>query len=384
MLDFAAGPRILPSTGPASETAELPQTPLETPSEAGAEGFFSLLASNLQPMMESPDITAEPGEFAGSETDPELPASGMMLPHDAAAVRLPAALSLPQASASASQSSPIAPPVQGVVTRESALPGLPPKQPLAQAVRSLLSPKSAPKTALEPEYWSQAFSGTTGFGSDETWGPVKPPTEPVIAKETLLGVVKGIEPMPLLRSSSPGGEQPLAPSSALVSGATGSAAATATAGEQASTAKMPPVHIPVGEKGWDQSVGERITWMLGNRIQQAEVRLSPPHLGPLEIRVSVHNDQASVSIAAPHVLTREAIEAAIPRLREMMLEGNLNLVNVNVEDRAPGQHNAAGQSGEGGDEAAAQAQADKTSDRISNPETQKPRIATTGLVDDYA
>ncbi len=173
----------------------------------------------------------------------------------------------------------------------------------------------------------------------------------------------------------------MTPFSAPAPGGTGS---TAPAGEQAPTAKMPPVNIAVGEKGWDQSVGERINWMLGNRIQQAEVRLSPPHLGPLEIRVSVHNDQASVSIAAPHLLTREAIEAAIPRLREMMLEGNLNLVNVNVEDRSPGQHNAAGQPGEGGDEAAARAQAEETSDRISNPETDRPRIATTGLVDDYA
>ncbi len=67
-----------------------------------------------------------------------------------------------------------------------------------------------------------------------------------------------------------------------------------------------------------------------------------------------------------------------------MLEGNLNLVNVNVEDRSPGQHNPAGQPGEGSDQASARAQGQETSDKISNPETERPRTATRGLVDDYA
>ncbi len=383
MLNFAASPTVLPSTGQASEATELPQTPLETPSEGGAEGFFGLLASNLQPVMEKREFTAELGEFVGLEGDPELPASGMMLPHDAAAVALPApnAPALMQATAPASQPPLAQPLAQDAGTGEAASSGLPPRQPLVQAVRSQLGPETAPKTALEPEHRQPVFSGTGGFGSDPTSGLVRLSAEPGTVKDPLMGVVKGKESMPLLRPLSPGGEQPLAPSSALAPGGIGP---TAPAGEQAPTAKMPPVNITVGEKGWDQSIGERITWMLGNRIQQAEVRLSPPHLGPLEIRVSVHNDQASVSIAAPHVLTREAIEAAIPRLREMMLEGNLNLVNVNVEDRSPGQHNMAGQPGEGGDEATAQARGDKASDRKSNPETERPRIATTGLVDDYA
>ncbi len=382
MLDFAASPKVPPSTGQAPEATEPAQTPLETPAEEGAEGFFGLLASNLQPVLEGQEVAAELKEFAGLEGDPELPESGMMLPHNAAAVVLPSpnASVLSQTAGPAGQSPLTQPLVQGAGTEEAALTGLPPKQPLVQAVRSQLNPKPAPRTALEPEHRQPSFSGTAGFDSDPTSGLVRPSAEPGTAKDPLSGVVKGIESMPLLRSS-PGGEQPVGPSSALAPGVTGP---TASAGEQASTAKMPPVNIPVGEKGWDQSIGERITWMLGNRIQQAEVRLSPPHLGPLEIRVSVHNDQASVSIAAPHVLTREAIEAAIPRLREMMLEGNLNLVNVNVEDRSPGQHNTAGQPGEGSDQASARAQGQETSDKISNPETERPRTATRGLVDDYA
>ena len=385
MLDFSASPSILPSTGQAPETADMPQTPLETPSEGGEEGFFSLLASSLQPTTESQNILGEPGEFIGPETDLELPESGMMLPRDAAAgvLPLPGALSSPQGAAPGSQSPLTQPLVQTTDGEEAAYSGLPPRQPLVKAVRSLLTQKGAPKTTSGPEHWQLNWPGTAGSVTNQASGPVNllPQTETATVKEHLLGVAKGMETMPLMRPSTPLGDQPMVPSAALA--AAGTTAATAAA-EQAPAVKMSPVYIAVGEKGWDQSVGERITWMLGNRIQQAEVRLSPPHLGPLEIRVSVQSDQASVSIAAPHVLTREAIEAAIPRLREMMQEGNLNLVNVNVEDRSPGQHNTAGESGEGGDEGAAQAQADKATDSKSGLETEKPRTATTGLVDDYA
>ena len=148
--------------------------------------------------------------------------------------------------------------------------------------------------------------------------------------------------------------------------------------------KLPPVNAAVGEKGWDQAVGERITWMLGNRIQQAEARLSPPHLGPLEIKVAVHNDQASVSIAASHVLTREAIESAIPRLREMMLEGNLNLVNVDVHDRNPGQQNTSDHSSSSND-GGAEDPADSMGDvGVSDHESATTRSVATTLLDDYA
>jgi len=93
--------------------------------------------------------------------------------------------------------------------------------------------------------------------------------------------------------------------------------------------------MPVGQPEWSQALGERLQWMVGRNIQQAEVRLSPPHLGPLEIRVALQHDQASVSFVAHHAATRDAIEAALPRLREMLGEANINLADVDVGQRDP-------------------------------------------------
>lgn len=116
-----------------------------------------------------------------------------------------------------------------------------------------------------------------------------------------------------------------------------------------------PVQVPVGQPGWDNAMGERIQWMVGHNLQQAEIKLTPPHLGPLEIKISLHNDQTSVNFIAAHAATRDALEAAIPRLREMFGGINLNLANVDVSQQQSGSsgngaHNASSADGYYGDD----------------------------------
>ncbi len=93
------------------------------------------------------------------------------------------------------------------------------------------------------------------------------------------------------------------------------------------------VTIPPGERGWDQAMGERILWMVGREVQSASVRIRPPNLGPLNIQISIKNDQANINFTAQHGIVKEALEAAIPRLRDMLAESNIQLVNVDVSQR---------------------------------------------------
>jgi flagellar hook-length control protein FliK len=101
---------------------------------------------------------------------------------------------------------------------------------------------------------------------------------------------------------------------------------------------LPTVNIPPGTPGWDQAVGERIAWMVNGDIQAASIQIKPPHLGPLHIQLSIQNDQATIHFTTHHGVVKEALEAAIPRLREMLAEnGGLQLVNVDVSQRDPNQ-----------------------------------------------
>lgn len=84
------------------------------------------------------------------------------------------------------------------------------------------------------------------------------------------------------------------------------------------------------QPGWDQAFGERVLWVANQKFQGAEIKLNPAHLGPVEVRVQLHNDQAQISFTAQHAATREALEAALPRLREMFNASGYSQVDVNV------------------------------------------------------
>ncbi|MFZ5594948.1 MAG: flagellar hook-length control protein FliK [Pseudomonadota bacterium] len=92
--------------------------------------------------------------------------------------------------------------------------------------------------------------------------------------------------------------------------------------------------LPLGAEGWGQELGDRVQWLVNQSVQTAELRINPPHLGPVEIRIAIDQDQASVSFTTQHSVTRDAIEAAIPRLRDMLGDSGLNLASINVSSQS--------------------------------------------------
>ena len=123
-----------------------------------------------------------------------------------------------------------------------------------------------------------------------------------------------------------------------------------SSGKAADTIQVPPQHPQ-----WGQQVGDRLNWMIGQGLQQADIRLNPPELGSLEIRIKLQGDQASVQFTSPHAAVRDAIDSAMPRLREMLEHSGLNLADVNVSSQSAGQHgeHAGHMAGGGGQTAAA-------------------------------
>jgi flagellar hook-length control protein FliK len=94
------------------------------------------------------------------------------------------------------------------------------------------------------------------------------------------------------------------------------------------------LHTPLRQPGWDQALGERVMWVVNQKFQGVELKLNPAHLGPIEVRVQMQNDQAQVSFVAQHGPVRDALEAALPRLREMFTANGFNLVDVNVSQHS--------------------------------------------------
>jgi len=110
------------------------------------------------------------------------------------------------------------------------------------------------------------------------------------------------------------------------------AQATKMADAVGNPAAVPGDRIParVGSQGWDNQISQRIVYMVGKE-QAATLTLNPPDLGPVQIVLNVSNDQATVAFSAEQLEVRQALENALPRLREMMSESGIALNNATVD-----------------------------------------------------
>ena len=74
-------------------------------------------------------------------------------------------------------------------------------------------------------------------------------------------------------------------------------------------------------------------WLVGKQIQAVEIRLNPAELGPLKVQISIDDNSANISFSATHAVTREVLENALPRLKDMLAENGVSLGDVKVSDQ---------------------------------------------------
>lgn len=157
---------------------------------------------------------------------------------------------------------------------------------------------------------------------------------------------------------------------------------TAPAAPQSAAAAL-AIDVPLRQPNWGEAFAERVVWLAKQGLQQAEIQLHPREMGPIEVQVSVHKDQAQVTFVAHQALTRDALEAALPRLREMLQDNGLNLAQSEVSQHSFGQSrhspegSADGRQGDGG----GRNQGETVTTR---EETDVTEIRAMGLVDYYA
>lgn len=147
---------------------------------------------------------------------------------------------------------------------------------------------------------------------------------------------------------------------------------------QAATAQTQMAPLNLGQNAWEANLGSRLQMMIGQNVQTAEIRLDPPELGALDIKIKVSNDIASVNITSPHSQVREALETAVPRLREMFAENGLSLGDVNVRQESFAQQQNSNEHEKGGATAATD------SDFGDEPISVTRRILSDSLLDTYA
>ncbi|HEY8023041.1 MAG TPA: flagellar hook-length control protein FliK [Burkholderiaceae bacterium] len=101
----------------------------------------------------------------------------------------------------------------------------------------------------------------------------------------------------------------------------------------------------VGSSGWDQALGQKVVWMVAGGQQSASLTLNPPDLGPMQVVLNVTNSHATATFTAAQPEVRQALESAMPKLREMLGDAGIQLGQTSVNaGNAQQQQNFAEQS----------------------------------------
>lgn len=197
-----------------------------------------------------------------------------------------------------------------------------------------------------------------------------------------LAAVERLQALPLPEDFFSGDLQPAPSGNAAdssvtgLTGATPPAAIVRTMGTLLPEAASPmPRHLSAapGSPAWTEELGERLTWMAHRGVDSASLRLSPEHLGPLEIRISVQDGQTSVWFGASHPETRAALEQSLPRLRELLAAQGMTLADASVSREAPRERPAA-----------PVASTFQPADQSDSTSVTVTRVTGIGLLDTYA
>lgn len=134
----------------------------------------------------------------------------------------------------------------------------------------------------------------------------------------------------LLQRRLPQTEQPIGPRNDMgLQGVNGRPAESPRAAD--ATRPQASLYQPVGSEGWDRALGHKVVMMVDNSQQEVDMQLNPPNLGPLEVKLTLDKNEATLTFVAAHQPVKEALQASLPRLTEMLAESGIQLGNVNIE-----------------------------------------------------
>jgi flagellar hook-length control protein FliK len=163
----------------------------------------------------------------------------------------------------------------------------------------------------------------------------------------LTGMANTQDSLSSLKGTADAANAALAASQAAASAST---ATTATQGTNPATtaAAASTLGPEVGTSDWEEALGQKVVFLSNAHQQSAELTLNPKDLGPLQVVLQVADNHAHALFVSQHPQVREAVEAALPKLREAMEQNGIGLGSASVTDGFARQTGQQGQSSANG------------------------------------
>jgi flagellar hook-length control protein FliK len=357
MADITSLPVAAQNSAPTSLLA-----PATTAAATGAaeQPFGAVLAAQLDPATEQsiaaePPATltetlAEPTAMGSAKKDAK-PVHVDALLADSQAILLPA---MPAAIQAALAEVPTTPATTTPATDTSAepsvanLPAVSPA-PLEQALSNAVAAPAAKGPALPakplPTVTTSASPADNKRGGGQELpsdAPTQGPANPLLAagntsSASAATTKESLDPaVAAIKSDA---TEPRNPADPLVSRQIGQFEAAL---KQAETPLRATIEAPIRSQAFPGEFSDKVVWLAGRQSQWADLSLNPPQLGNLEVRLSLTGGDAGAQFYSPNPLVRDAIEAALPRLRELFAQAGIALGDAQVRDEAFTQRESSG------------------------------------------
>jgi len=145
------------------------------------------------------------------------------------------------------------------------------------------------------------------------------------------------------------------------------------------------IEAPVGSALFADEAAQRVTWMAKNGIEHAEIRVTPPDMGPIQVSIDMHHNEASINFVVTQTDTRVALEDSLHRLEEMLADSGISLAQANVGQRDAGQSQQGNGRGASGNDSGGTSRAGMgASSAVLSAAAGRGSTAMRGLVDTFA
>jgi len=137
--------------------------------------------------------------------------------------------------------------------------------------------------------------------------------------------------LPLVVAPTTGTDATSAPALPLVhaSGGAHAAAASAAPGQSALPQSSGDA-VDTNAARWHEALATRIQWLVDHDVGEAKIKLNPPELGALDVKIALQDDKTYVQMIAHSASARDELAQSLPRLRELLSAGGLELGGATV------------------------------------------------------
>jgi flagellar hook-length control protein FliK len=108
----------------------------------------------------------------------------------------------------------------------------------------------------------------------------------------------------------------------------------------APTVAAPSAPVDVKTPDWHEAFAGRVQWLVDNQVGEARIKLNPPELGAIDVKISHVDEKSYVQLTAANPAARDELANGLNRLRELFSTSGLTLGGASVESGSAGYHDA--------------------------------------------